>query len=454
MDRQPARPIAQNTPHMRHGAPMMGSGEPRVRTSPVPFFYGWIVVAVVFVTMALGLNARTAFSLLFPPILGEFGWDRGVTAGAFSFGFLVAAALTPMLGQLMDRRGPRWTILPGIVLTAAGLILATRVEQPWHLYLTLGVMVGGGTVVLGYTGQAMFLPNWFVRRRGVAMSIAFSGVGVGSIVCLPWLQMVVEQAGWRTACLTLGIVLLVGLVPLNLLLRGRPEDLGLRPDGDPRPANPDPDGSVQAETGPEAAGWTARQAMRTDRFWGIAFGYFCGLFAWYAVQVHQTKYLLEIGIAAADAAWMLGLVSLVAIPGQIALGYLSDRVGRRTIWLVGSLGFATCYAALLLLRYSQSVPLVLAMVVAQGTLGYGLTSVIGAIPAETFPGQQRGTIQGWLMLAAICGGAAGPWLTGTVYDLTGGYALAFWIAIAVSMASGAAVWVASPPPKPTPLADT
>jgi MFS family permease len=158
----------------------MGSAETkRTLGTALPFFYGWVVVAVVFVTMGLGVNARTAFSLLFPPILEEFGWDRGVTAGAFSFGFVVSAILTPTLGRLMDLRGPRLTIVLGVGLTAAGLLLATLVQAPWQLYLTLGVLVGGGTVALGYTGQALFLPHWFVRRRGLAMSIAFSGVGVG-----------------------------------------------------------------------------------------------------------------------------------------------------------------------------------------------------------------------------------------------------------------------------------
>lgn len=415
----------------------------RASRPTLPFFYGWVVVAVCFVTMGLGVNARTAFSLLFPPILDEFGWDRGVTAGAFSFGFVVSAVLTPMLGRLIDRRGPRLAIELGVGLTAAGLLLATLAQQPWHLYLTLGVLVGGGTVALGYTGQALFLPHWFVRRRGLAMSIAFSGVGVGSIVLLPWLQVVIERAGWRSACLMLGIVLLVVLAPLNLLLRGRPEDLGLRPDGDP------PSGSGEAEreagAGPVDEGWTLAQAMHTVRFWWIALGYFCGLFAWYAVQVHQTKYLVEVGIDATDAAWTLGLVSLVAIPGQIALGYLSDRIGRRSVWLVGSLGFAVCYATLLLLEHSPTLPLLWVMVVAQGTLGYGLTSVIGAIPAETFPGRHHGTIFGSLMLASICGGAAGPWLTGALYDLTGSYAPAFWIAIGVSGLSAVAVWIAAPP---------
>src|SRR5204863_6381832 len=143
-----------------------------------PLFYGWVIVAVSFVTMGVGVNARTAFSLLFPPILDEFGWERGVTAGAFSFGFLVTAAVSPFLGRLMDHRGPRLVIELGVGLMAAGLMLATLVQAPWHLYATLGVLVGGGGVCLGYTGQALFLPNWFVRRRGLAMSLAFSGVGV------------------------------------------------------------------------------------------------------------------------------------------------------------------------------------------------------------------------------------------------------------------------------------
>src|SRR5713226_2096765 len=94
----------------------------------LPFFYGWVIVA--FATMALGVNARTAFSLLFPPILDEFGWERGVTAGAFSFGFLVSAILSPALGRLMDRRGPRVVIELGVVLVAAGLMLAPLVRAP------------------------------------------------------------------------------------------------------------------------------------------------------------------------------------------------------------------------------------------------------------------------------------------------------------------------------------
>ncbi len=412
----------------------------------LPFFYGWVIVAVAFVTMAVGVNARTAFSLFFPPILDEFGWERGVTAGAFSFGFLVSAVLTPSLGRLMDRRGPRVVMELGVALVAAGLMLATLVRQPWQLYVTLGVLVGGGSVCVSYTGQSLFLPNWFVRRRGLAMSLAFSGVGVGSIILLPWLQHLIGRSGWRVACWAMGILVLVLLAPLNLLLRRRPEDMGLEPDGDAASHDAVAGGQAANVVDPvwAAVDWTLGRAVRTGRFWWITLGYFGGLFSWYAVQVHQTKYLVEIGFSPSYAAWALGFVSLVAIPGQIALGHLSDRIGREWVWTVGSLGFVVCYLALLFMRQSPTPALLYLMVVSQGALGYGLTSVVGAIPAEVFQGRQYGTIFGTLMLAAIAGGAAGPWLTGAIHDATGSYSLAFWLAIGWSALSAGAIWIAAP----------
>jgi len=412
----------------------------------LPFFYGWVVVAVAFVTMALGVNARTAFSLLFPPILDEFGWERGVIAGAFSFGFLVSAVLSPALGRLMDRRGPRVVMEIGVGLVGLGLLLAPSIHRPWHLYATLGVLVGGGSVCLAYTGQGLYLPNWFVRRRGLAMSLAFAGVGVGSIIMLPWLQGVISRAGWRSACWTLGVVVLVVLAPLNLLQRHRPQDLGLEPDGDARPAGGPAASAASNIVDPvwTSIDWTLTRALGTARFWWIALGYGTGLFAWYAVQVHQTKYLVEIGFSPGYAAWALGFVALVGIPGQIVLGHVSDRIGREWVWTVGGVGFTICYATLLMLSATPTPGLVAVMVGAQGLLGYGFTSVIGAIAAEIFQGRHYGTIFGTLMLAAIGGGAAGPWVAGLLHDATGSYTLAFTICIACSLTSIVSIWLAAP----------
>ncbi|MFX6334740.1 MFS transporter, partial [Acinetobacter baumannii] len=94
-----------------------------------------------------------------------------------SFGFLISAVLSPLLGKLMDRTGPRTVMELGVILMGAGLLLAPLTTQPWHLYVTIGVLVGSGSVCLGYSGQSLYLPNWFVKRRGLAVGIAFAGVG-------------------------------------------------------------------------------------------------------------------------------------------------------------------------------------------------------------------------------------------------------------------------------------
>ena len=116
-------------------------------SSRLPFYYGWLIVGIAFVTMAVGVSARTAYSLLLPPLVDEFGWDRGLAAGAFSFGFLVSAVLSPFVGRVMDTGGPRLVILTGVALMSGGLLLAPWVSSPWHLYATLGVLVGGGSTV-------------------------------------------------------------------------------------------------------------------------------------------------------------------------------------------------------------------------------------------------------------------------------------------------------------------
>jgi MFS family permease len=414
----------------------------------LPFFYGWIVVGVAFITIAIGINSRTAFSLLFPPILAEFGWERGVTAGAFSVGFIVSTLYTPFIGMLMDRFGPRCVISLGVILVSAGMALATTIRQPWHLYLTLGVLVVGGSVFLSYIGHSLFLPNWFVRKRGLAIGIAFSGVGIGSIILFPWLQRLIGNTGWREACWSLALLLLITLLPLNLLLqRQRPEDMGLAPDGD------SPHGGLKGEDRHAvnvvdhvwaSIDWTLARAIQTARFWWIFVSFFGGLFAWYVVQVHQTKYLIDIGFQPSVAAYALGFVGLTGVVGQITLGHLSDRIGREWIWTLSGAGYVVCYALLLIMQYYPRTFLLYLMVASQGILGYGLASVFGAIPAEIFPGKHYGTIFGTLNLATGIGAALGPWVAGVLYDHTGSYVLAFWLAMLLSLLSIVTMWLAAP----------
>jgi MFS family permease len=410
----------------------------------LPFFYGWVIIAVAFVTVALSVTARTAFSLVFPPIVEEFGWDRGLAAGAFSFGFLVSAVLSPMIGRLMDRRGPRFVIEIGVVVMAAGLLGATQIATPWQLYATLGVLVGGGANCMSFSVQSQYLPNWFVRRRAMAIGLAFSGVGVGAIVLLPWMQAVIQHDGWRASCWMLGVISLVVLIPLNWIVRKRPQDLGLQPDGGSAGGGPAARTMKVVDAAWAGTVWTTARAVRTARFWWIAIAFFCGGFVWYAVQVHQTKYLIEVGFSPMQAAWALGLVAMVGVPGQIAFGALSDRIGREIVWLITNAGFAICYAALLGLQSGPSEVLLYVMVLSQGLLGYALTSIMGAIVVEIFEGPHFGSIFGLVMVALLAGGAAGPWLTGLIFDRTGSYEIAFILSIVLCAVGAFAIWRASP----------
>jgi MFS family permease len=414
----------------------------------LPIYYGWIVVAIAFVTIAIGTNTRTAFSLLFPPILEEFGWGRGVTAATFSIGFLTSMLISPFIGALMDRFGPRYVIPTGAILVGAGLMLATVATTPLHLYFTLGAMVVGVTALLSYIGHSFFLPFWFVRNRGLAIGIAFSGVGVGSIFFFPWVQAIIDSTGWREACWAMAILLLVVLLPLNLVFQRRhPADLGLHPDG-----HPDPERAAANGSGPDnvvnrvwaSTEWTVGLAMRTAPFWWLFFAYVTGFYAWYAVQVHQTKYLVDSGFAVDQAAYALGFVGLSGIIGQIAIGHFSDRVGREWAWMISSLGFALCYVLLLLMKNNPSQPLMYMMVVSQGLLGYGMSSVYGAMPAELFQGKRYGAIFGMFGVAAGIGSGAGPWITGLIHDFSGSYTMAFCLALILSLVSIVCAWLAAP----------
>jgi MFS family permease len=244
----------------------------------------------------------------------------------------------------------------------------------------------------------------------------------------------------------MGLLVLLVIGPLTVLVRRRPEDLGLLPDGtvQAQPSEGAHRGANVVDRDWAAIEWTLVRAARTSRFWWVALAYFCCMVAWYVVQVHQTKYLTEIGFSPIVAAWSLGIVSVVAIPGQIVLGALSDRIGREWVWTVASAGFALCYAALILLEHTPSNALLYLMVFSQGFLGYAVTSVMGPIVAEIFEGRHYGAIFGCVTVALIGGGAVGPWMAGVIHDATGSYRLAFMLSIACCAVSAAAIWMAAP----------
>jgi sugar phosphate permease len=420
------------------------------RTKPplakLPFYYGWIVIAVAFVTMAIAVNARTAFSLLFPAILEEFHWDRGVIAGAFSIGFVASGLFTPLMGYVMDRWGPRAVIPFGAVMVIGGLLGATTVSSPFGFYVYLGFLVMTGTVAMTYFAHSMFLPHWFVRKRGLAIGIAFSGAGIGSITLLPWFQNIIDNSGWREACIVIASVVAI-IIPLAYYFqRQTPQEIGLEPDGDAGEEDVNniqrPDPIVdQAWANTE---WTLALAARTSRFWWIFFAYFSALYAWYSVLVHQTVYLVETGFDSTTAATALGLVGLFGIAGQIGLGALSDRIGREWTWTLSLSGYFVCYGALLALPGTSSNFLLYLMVVMQGLLGFGLAALYGSVSAEVFAGRRFASIFAVCGLGGNLGAGVGPWLTGYLFDTMGNYQVAFQLCMVMSVISIFCMWMAGP----------
>src|SRR6056297_566397 len=186
-------------PHAKTPSCYFRQLEPRLklnrrRTRP-RIFYGWVVVAVAFVTMAVAISARTSFSLLYPEVLDEFGWSRGLTAGAYSLGFIASVAMMPIVGFMMERTGPRVVIPLGALMVAGGFVMLRLIQDPIALYVAMGILIVNGSMAMSYIVHSMFLPNWFVKNRGFAVGLAFSGVGVGALVLLPAFQQLIASEG-------------------------------------------------------------------------------------------------------------------------------------------------------------------------------------------------------------------------------------------------------------------
>ena len=326
------------------------------------------------------------------------------------------------------------------LLALASLPLFGVPDYVLHLFITtlLTAVAGTGWAMMGRFGLVSFGHGAFFGAGAYTTALLWNHLGVSPWLGIPVGIMVAvglgAALGWpcfrlRVVGHYFGLVTLAAGEIVRLAITAMRDQtggsLGMTPDRAPEHA------------------FAAMQFSKAG-FWWLALGYFGGLYSWYAVQVHQTKYLVEVGFTASDAALALGAVSLAGVPGQIALGQLSDRIGREFVWAVGALGFILTYTALLMLEGRPNFTLMVAMVLAQGLLGYGLTSVMGAIPAEIFEGRHYGSIFGTLMLFAITGGSAAPWITGLIHDATHSYALAFKIAIGVSVVSAISIWRAAP----------
>jgi MFS family permease len=403
--------------------------------------YAWLTLGMSFLTTALVFGVWFSFAVFFATMVEEFQWSRGGAAVAFSVGNLVQAALSPLIGMLTDRWGPRQIVVWGCVISAVSLAACSTVQSLWHLTVFFGVGVGLGVALAGPVSHSALLAAWFVRRRGTMIGLAFAGMGLGVKILGPLAQYLILHVGWRHTFLVLAVVTLVYALLIALTLRNTPQDVGLRPYGSSTwPGARSMTGSVAAAP---LQDWTVRQAIRTREFWVLtAIQMFIPL-GIFPIAVHQVAYLADLGFSKVLAAAVLGHMGLMSSCGRLLFGALSDRLGR-----FGGVSLSIACSQIgilvLLLMHDASVVWPLYVYALFFGLGYGARGpIISAIAADLFAGRQFGTIFGIISIGHGIGGALGPWIGGVVYDHFGHYRLAFVFAMVALCGAMAGFWLAT-----------
>lgn len=370
----------------------------------------------------------------------DFGWSRSQVAAAVSLGSLGAALLAPASGVILDRWGGRWVIVgAGTVMAMAALGL-TRIDSLWQFLLLYAI---GRSCSVALMSPAGFVAtaNWFVRRRATVVGIVAVGPRAG-MATFPVLVALVVAAtdDWRSGWVALAIAAVVLTLPSLVLMRRRPEDMGLRPDGDPRPL--DLEGLPDA---PAERDFTLRQAVRTRAYWlvggGIALTMFCGG----SINFHQIPHLVEQGLSRTEAAFIVTVFSVAGAAGAVGGGALAQRITMRWTMAIALLGMA---GAVLLLITATGMGTALVYAIVYGTFFGVQVSLMQVIYGDYFGRRSMGRIQGSSQPVQLLMNAAGPYLVGLWFDRVGGYDAAFVTFALLFAAAALMMALAAYPPQP------
>jgi MFS family permease len=404
----------------------------------------WIVVGAVWITLAVAFGLFFSFPVFFVALLDEFGWSRGATAAAFSLSSVVQGLLSPLVGMLVDRLGPRRVMLGGTVLLGGACLGSAAIGSLWSLYLVTGVLAATGVCAVGWVPSGALIARWFARRQGSMMGLAFSGMGVGVLVIGPLAQWLIDAYGWRAAYAALGSGTLALLVPLVWLgVREAPAALARAA------AAPTPDVATRRPAGRGEAASEVAAALRTRAFWALFFAYMCTPLAVFPVVTHQVAFAVDQGFPRLFVAGVFGLTGFMSTAGRILFGIAADRLGRAMSATI-SYGCTAAGTLSLLALETWRHPAPLYAYALLFGLGFGARGpIITAIASQLFQGRRFGVIYGLLSIGSGIGGAIGPWFGGAIHDLTGSYVIAFLIAVVFCGLGTVCFWLARPPrPRP------
>ena len=384
------------------------------------FFYGWAIVAVLAVTETVSYGVLYyAFSIFIDPMRNEFGWSSSTVTGAFSAALLISGFSAPLVGMWLDRRGPRVLMTAGSILGALMILAWSRVDSVIGYY---AIWIGMGFAMAASFYEPAFatITAWFERDRRRAIVIVTLVAGFASTIFLPLSSWLEERYGWRDALLALAIILAaINILPHALVLRRRPEDLGLHPDGDAA-------SSSAAATHPARGvhGSQLREALRHPAFWWITVSFFVETFATSAVAIYMIPYLTDRGESAGFAATATGLIGAAQVGSRLLTTLFGNRISSVTLTTIV---FAMQSLAVAVLLQWQSHAGVLTAVVLLGA-GRGVVTLMKPnLIADFFGRASYGAISGSMAFFLTFAGALAPVITGFAYAFWDDYDPVLWI---------------------------
>lgn len=389
----------------------------------------WLLLAACFVTFSVGAACMHSYTVFLIAFIEAFGWTRAESSIAYSVSQMITGATSPLVGVLVDRLGPKRLVLIGGALLAVGLLASSQAHSLWQVILLYGVLMTLGANCLGLVVFVPILSRRFVRHRGTAVAVVQSANGFARAFSAPLSQVLIAGLGWRGAYLAQGGFMAAAVLPLAAMFRS--SDAG------------NPTASSQAGL---PSGWTLRLAARTPHFWLLFLVYvFTGLGS-FLVALHQLAFAVTIGFDKLYAAEVLGLGAFLSLPGVIVTGWLSDHIGRELSAVV-TYGTSIFGVVCAMLINSPDQHLLLWL----HSCFFGLTwgargPAITAKTADLFPGPRLGTILGAITIGTGVGSAAGSWLAGWSFDLTGSYHVAFGLSIFFYVCGSVAFWLLRRPP--------
>ena len=405
-------------------------------------FYGWWIVLATNLICLLGFGTWLySFGVFFKPMMNEFGWSRAMTSGAASLRSIEGGVAGPVVGWAVDKYGSRRVIMFGGFVSGLGFAMMPFVNSLVGFYLAYGIVVSIGMSAMLYLPAFTVIAKWFRRRLSRALAVLSLGAGLGGLICAPAAAMVISKFGWRAAFLAMGVLIWVVVIPLAMLVRERPEDMGLRPDGDPPDPDPGSDRGEGASTLENASDYTLKQALASSAFWIIAITFFFSSLSHSVVFVHAIPALTDAGITAEMAAFSVGLLTVVSIAGRLSFGYMGDFVDKRYLFLFA---YILQGSGVLLLMIARDMMAVYLFVAVFG-VGFGATvPLLASIRADYFGRAALGKIQGFMSPVTMVAGATGPVSAGYLFDTTGSYDSAFLAVGLLTIAGGFIILLAKP----------